>query len=196
MGTYLYVFAVSFFCLCFSGCGSLLPVAKTRTESPWHNFDQAKMTLEKVTPYQSTRDDLHTLSLDPFQNRNIEILTYLDLVELFMPNSSLHKEDLDEGVRNCLDVQDKCYGYKIAVSNMESRRFGSVFLDLFNFKRKSHRTGWKFKALLILQDDLVVYKISGGTPKIDEYVYKKNPLGPLQESEAILKDIGIETTFN
>jgi len=193
---YSYVLVVAFLCVCLAGCGSLLPVAKSRIESPWRTFDQAKATLDKVVPYQSTRDGLHTLSLDPFQNRNIEILTYLDLVELFMPNSSFHKEDLVEGVRNCLDVQEKCYGYRIAVSNMESRRFGSVFLDLFNFKRKSHRTGWKFKALLILQDDLVVYKISGGKPKIDEYVYKKNPLGPLQESESILKDIGIETSFN
>ena len=113
-----------------------------------------------------------------------------------MPNSSFHKNDLDKGVRNCLDTQDKCYGYKISVTNMESRRFGNVFLDLFNFKRKSHRTGWRFNALVILQDDLVVYKISGGKPKIDEYVYKRNPLGPLQESEAILQDIAIESTFD
>ena len=196
MAKFRYVLIYIFLCTSLSGCGSLLPVAKSRTESPWHSFDQAKTTLEKVVPYKSTRTELQALSLDPFYNKNIEILTYLDLVELFMPNSSFHKGDLDEGIRNCLDVQDKCYGYKIAVSNMESRRFGSVILDLFNFKRKSHRTGWKFKALLVLQDDLVVYKISGGTPKIDEYVYKKNPLGPLQESEAILKDIAIETTFD
>lgn len=196
MTKYLYFLIYILFCLVLSGCGSLLPVAKSRTESPWHNFDQAKETVDKVIPYQSTREDLVTLSLDPFQNKNIEILTYLDLAALFMPNASFRKEDLVEGVRNCLDVQEKCYGYRIAVSNMESRRFGNVFLDLFNFKRKSHRTGWKFEALLILQDDVVVYKIRGGTPKIDEYVYKRNPLGPLQESEAILKDIGIETTFD
>ncbi|MCK5194599.1 MAG: hypothetical protein KAQ71_12370 [Desulfobulbaceae bacterium] len=193
---YLYIYTVVFLCMCLSGCGSLLPVAKSRTESPWRTFDEAKTTLDKVIPYQSTRDDLHTLSLDPFQNRNIEILTYLDLVKLFMPNSSFHKDDLDEGLKNCLDVQEHCYGYRIAVGNMESRRFGSVFLDLFNFKRKSHKTGWKFKALLILQDDLVVYKISGGSPNIDKYVYKKNPLGPLQSSETIVKDIAIETTFD
>jgi hypothetical protein len=192
----LYLLAVAFFCLCLSGCGSLLPVAKSRTESPWRTFNQAKTTLDKVVPYQSSRDDLHTLSLDPFYNNNIEILTYLDLVELFMPNSSFRKEDLVEGVKNCLDAQEKCSGYRIAISNMESRRFGNVFLDLFNFKRKSHRTGWTFKALLILQDDLVIYKISGGKPKIDEYMYKRNPLGPLQESEAIAKDIAIETTFD
>ncbi|MBC8317667.1 MAG: hypothetical protein H8E41_07150 [Desulfobulbaceae bacterium] len=193
---YLYILVVTFVCLCLSGCGFMLPVAKSRTESPWHNFDQAKAALDKVVPYQSTRDDLVTLSLDPFQNTNIEVLTYLDLVEVFMPNASFRKEDLVEGVRNCLDVQEKCYGYRIAVTNMESRRFGSVFLDLFNFKRKSHKTGWKFNALLVLQEDIVVYKINGGKPKIDEYLYKRNPLGPFQESEAIVKDIGIETSFD
>ena len=193
---YLYIPVAVFLCICLSGCGFLLPVAKSRTETPWRTFDEAKETVDKVIPYQSTRADLAALSLDPFQNTNIEILTYLDLAELFMPNSSFRREDLDEGIRNCLDVQEKCYGYRITVSNMESRRFGSVFLDLFNFKRKSHKTGWKFKALLILRDDLVVYKISGGTPRIDEYLYKRNPLGPFQESEAIVKDIGIETSFD
>jgi hypothetical protein len=174
----------------------LLPVAKSRTESPWRTFDEAKTTLDTVVPYKSTRNDLHTLCLDPFHNNNIEILNYLDLVKLFMPNSSFRKEDLDEGVKKCLEVQENCYGYRIALSNMKSKRYGNVFLDLFNFKRKSHKTGWKFKALLILQEDLVVYKISGGTPNINRYEYKKNPLGPLQSSETIVRDIAIETSFD
>ena len=58
-------FICIFLCLGISGCGSLLPVAKKRTETPWRNFDQAKASLDQVVPYQSTRQDLVALALDP-----------------------------------------------------------------------------------------------------------------------------------
>lgn len=192
----LHLICGTLLCLTPSACGvSLLPVSRNRVESPWQSFAQAKDAFDKVIPYQTTKDDLHALSLDPFQNTNIEILTYLDLTKLFMPNSSFRKEDLDQRMQNCLNALDKCYGYNLTLSNMESKRYGNVVLDLFNFKRKSQKKGWIFKALIVLQDDVVVYKIWGGKPQVDEYVYNKNPLGPLQESEGTIKSIAVETAF-
>ena len=53
-------------------------------------------------------------------------------------------------------------------------------LDLFGFRRKTKISGWEFKAIIVLKNDLVVYKISGGKPKVDELLDEKKPLGPLQ----------------
>ena len=185
-----------FLCCMISGCGTLLPVARGKVKSPWHSFEEAKTAFDKITPNLTNKDDLQKLSFDPFINPNIEILTYLDLTGMFIPNSSFQKEDLAQEVRECLAAKDKCYGYEMVIRNMESKRYGNVLLDLFNFRRKSQKKGWQFNALLVLQDDLVVYKIWGGKPRVDEYIYKKNPLGPLQQSEGILRDIAVESTFD
>jgi hypothetical protein len=54
-------------------------------------------------------------------------------------------------------------------------------------------TGWEFNAFIVLKNDLVVYKISGGKPKIDELVDQKKPLGPLQDigGDTLIKAAGL-----
>ncbi len=192
----LSLLSLALVCQLIAGCSlSLLPVAKGSLESPWKSFTQAKQTFDLIIPYQTSEAELQALAFSPYQNPNIEIISYLDLINRFMPNSSVRKEDLAPGILECIESHDKCYGYELKASRMESRRYGNVFLDLFNFKRKAHKTGWQFNALIIIKDSQVVYKLWSGKPKIDEYVYKKNPLGPIQESESLLQSIAVETTF-
>ena len=38
------------------------------------------------------------------------------------------------------------------------------------------------EAVVLITDDVVVYKLTGGQPAIHEYEDSSNPLGPLQES--------------
>ena len=182
-------------CALIAGCSSLLPVAKESLQSPWKSFAEAKQTFDLVIPYETNEAELQTLAFSPYQNANIKIVSYLNLVNRFMPNSSVRKKDLAPGVRECIESHDKCYGYELQVNRLESRRYGNVFLDLFNFRRTTHKTGWEFNALIIIKDDQVIYKLWSGSPKIDQYVYKKNPLGPLQKSEGAIQAIAIETTF-
>lgn len=181
--------------LVVSCSASLLPLAKESLVSPWKSFAEAKQTFDLVVPYQTSVSDLQALAFSPYQNPNIEIVSYLKLINRFMPNSSVRKEDLAAGVLECIESHDKCYGYELTVSRLESQRYGNVFLDLFNFKRKTHKTGWQFNALIIIKDNQVVYKLWSGKPKIDQYEYKKNPLGPIQKSENVIQTIAIETTF-
>ena len=60
------------------------------------------------------------------------------------------------------------------------KRYGNFFLDFFNFERRTKVTGWEFNAVLIIKDDLVIYKLISGQPAIQEYEEANNPLGPLQ----------------
>jgi len=76
-----------------------------------------------------------------------------------MPNSSVSKEEFTPGILECIESHDKCYGFELSVNRMENRRYGNVLLDLFNFKRKDHKTGWQFNALIIIKDSQVVYKL-------------------------------------
>ncbi len=187
-------FAVVLVVLSNSGC-AMLPVAKSHQESPWHSFDQAKTLFDQIVPYQTTRAELQALQIDPIRTPNIQILSYPDIVQLFFPNSSIKLADLDQGLRDCVAASENCQALQINLQRIVAERHGNVLLDLFRFKRQVHQTGWHFNAVLIMVEDLVVYKIWGGTPKVDEHLYRKNPLGPLQEPADLIRDTAIVNTL-
>ncbi|MEW6002980.1 MAG: hypothetical protein AB1638_10095 [Nitrospirota bacterium] len=178
-------------------CGSLLPSIKETPKARWKSFDEAKNTFEKIIPYQTKTEELHQLGFDPFLTPNLKISTYLDIIQLFMFNPfmfnpSIKKEELDDGIQACIDAKTKCTAYEIGLKNVSRARHGSVFLDLFNFKRRTKETGWEFKALIVIVDNIVVYKLWGGKPIIDESREVKNPLGPLQNPSDLLIDTTIK----
>ena len=169
-----------------AGCGSLLPSAKQTVLSPWNSFDEAKADFDRIVPYESKKEDLRALGFDPYSIPNIKILTYLDIMNRFMPNPSIRREDLDEGIQACIEVRARCGGFDFSPTVVNSKRYGSVLADLLNFRRRTNETGWQFQALIVLIDDVVVYKLWGGRPIIDEYRETKNPLGPLQNANDLL----------
>jgi len=170
-------------------CSSLLPSSQKDIKSPWNEFNDAKLSFDKIVPYKTTSEDLSKLGFDPAETPNIELLNYLDVVQYFMPNQNIKKEELDEGLLGCISARDSCRAYEVKLSKVSTKRFGNVLLDLFGFRRKTKISGWEFKAIIVLNNDLVVYKIWGGKPKIDETTDEKKPLGPLQNSEGILKQL-------
>ena len=56
------------------------------------------------------------------------------------------------------------------------------------FKRKREDYGWYFNALIVINEDLVIYKLWGGKPMTHEFHETKKPLGPFQESESIMRE--------
>jgi len=68
---------------------------------------------------------------------------------------------------------------------------GNFWLDIFEFERLTKESGWEFKGLIIVIDNLVVYKEPvAGKPKIDVEELEKKPLGLLQEIGDLVIDIG------
>ena len=49
------------------------------------------------------------------------------------------------------------------------------------FQRETTETGWSASMLLLLVDDVVVYKLWSGTPRVEERGKETNPLGPAQD---------------
>jgi len=178
-------------CICFFliGCGSLLPSAKVETKTyTWETFDEAKTAFEEIIPEKTTKEDLQEIGYELGSTPNLTILNHLDIIRLFMVNPSIKKEDLAPGIQSCIDAKTNCSAYELNLKNISSNRYGNVLLDLFNFKRKTKETGWKFNALIVMVNGTVVYKHWGGTPIIDEYKEVKNPLGPVQDASGLAKD--------
>ena len=174
--------------LCFTGCSSTayLPSARETIQSPWKSFEAIKVAFDKIIPDQTSTKELQKLGFDPFTTPNIELINYLDITQRFMPNQSFQIEDLDEALQRCLNDRERCHAYEVNMHHTSQDRYGNVVFDLFNFRRKTKLTGWEFRAIIVMQDDLVIYKLWSGKPKIDENRDTKNPFGPLQGSEGVI----------
>lgn len=166
--------------LLLSGCSSLLP--RTRNESsPFQTYEQARQAIEGLVPMQSKTSALSNLGIDPVQQPNTVILTHADIVRRFVPSGLVKREDLDPGVLACLEARAACRGWEITGARIARQRTGNFLTDFTNFSRRTETTGWRFNALVLLVDDLVVYRSWGGQPRVNEIEVTTNPLGPLQD---------------
>jgi len=163
-----------------AGCTSLLPRSKEITASPWQSYREAQQAFDLIIPGKTTSAELRELSLDPEVMPNIAILNYSDVLRRFMLNQSVTMSDLDHGVQECIMAKTVCRGYEINQRLVKKHRNGSFWLDFLGFKRETHVEGWRFNALLLLKDGIVIYKLTGGQPVIQESEHSQNPLGPVQ----------------
>ncbi len=167
--------------LCLScGCTSLLPRSKESTTSPWQTYQDVEQAFDRIKPGETTVVDLKGLMLDPASNPNIAILNYSDVLRRFLLNQSISLNDLDTGVRECVLAKIHCRGFEINQKSVQKHRNGSFWLDLLGFKRETHTAGWRFSGLILLKENVVVYKLTGGQPTILEIEDNTNPLGPVQ----------------
>lgn len=162
------------------GCADWLPRADVATQQAWSNFEEAKAAIERVEPHVTTRGELTAAGIDPLQNAAITILSLPDVMQRFTVGTALNADELDPGIRRCLVAGNACTGYSILVRRNDRSRIGNFWLDTFNFRRETDVTGWTFNALILFVDDVVVYTVHGGQPRIHEKEISRNPLGPLQ----------------
>jgi hypothetical protein len=172
-----------FLLLVLMGCHkNLLPHSTITIRSPWENFDGAKITYERIVPGTTTIDDLKNFGFDPTLVPNIRIMTSTEVINVFMPNPTIRKEDLDPGIQKCIDARDHCVAYQVLPGITYSDRIGNFWLDLFTFKRHTVNTGWQFRGLITIVDGVVTYRDPpGGQPIIHTEQVDIKPLGPLQD---------------
>lgn len=175
----LAVFSISLF---ISACSGSLPKSEDKTKSPWRTFDEAYTAYEKIIINESTTEDLRKLGFDPYITANVRILSYLDVLVKFMPTNSVQMDQLPISVQKCLAKQKACKAYEAHPGTIKRKRVGNAFLDLLSFKRQTIETGWRFNALIVLDDDVAIYKVWSGIPMVDSERFRRNPLGPLQGS--------------
>jgi hypothetical protein len=164
-----------------AGCRSLFSSSQSTTVSRWNSYSEVEAAFGKITPYHTSIADLKSLGFHPAASPNVKILTYVDIVQTFMPNPAIRMEDLPPAVRECIEAKEKSRAYLVELQNILDKRHGSLILDVFGFKRKTHESGWRFKGLILIKDDLVVYKLSSGEPLVSREDKRLRPLGPLQE---------------
>ena len=163
-----------------SSCKALLPRSESGAKSQWANFDTATQNFNRIKPYETDKSQLAALGMDPVSNPNVTILNYSDVIRRFIPSSAVASENLDRGISECITAKNECSAYEIDVKTLQKKRNGNFWLDALNFKRHTDISGWRFTGLIVMKGDLVVYKLSGGQPRIQEAEVTRNPLGPFQ----------------
>ena len=162
------------------GCQGLLPKADVRTSVDWKSFEDARDTIESFVPYTTRKEEIAAKGIDPYVNPAVSLLSYSDILQRFASSSAVRREDFDPGIRDCLSAGKRCIGYSIVAKRIHKDRVGNFWLDSLNFHREIDITGWSFNGLVILVDDVVVYTLYSGQPRLKDHEDTRNPLGPLQ----------------
>ena len=163
-----------------TGCASLLPEAKQETQTPWRTYADAQAMYEKVIPGTTRLAELKALGVDPAQTSNVSYLGHADMLRRLLPTSSFDIGILAPGLRECMTSDRPCFAYEIEQISLDRQRYGSFWLDFFNFKRQVNVSGWQFDAIFVIKDDTVVYKHWSGKPNLHQKEEERSPLGPLQ----------------
>jgi hypothetical protein len=173
-------FALAILVTGITGCSSLLPNSHSEASS-FKTFEEARAAIESLIPMQSNQDTLTALGIEAGKQPNTTLLTHADVVRRFVPGSVLTKQDLNAGIVACIEAKDSCRGLEVLASRIDKVRSGNFFADFLNFSRRTDTTGWRFNAVILLVDNVVVYRTWGGQPAVNETEVHKNPLGPLQD---------------
>jgi hypothetical protein len=166
-----------------TGCQSMFISRQSATLAQWTNWDQINIAFNKIAPDHTTVNDLQTMGFDPKVTPNIKIMPYVDVMPIFMPNPNIHMDDLPIGVRVYVQAKKGNLAYLVELENVKEKRHGNLVLDVFGFKRQTHQSGWRFKGLILIKDDTVVYTLCSGEPDISREDSNVRPLGPFQEMD-------------
>ena len=159
----------------------LLPSEHDETSSDFLTYEDAMTAFECIVVDSTNTDELKALGFDLSNGNNIEILTYTDVVSIFLANPNLTVNDIPSGILRCLRAQSGCKAYRYNIRNITERRYGNFFIDVLEFRKRTRTTGWEFNALLVIVDNVVVYSSYSGLPNINKTEVEKNPLGPLND---------------
>ncbi|TMH63540.1 MAG: hypothetical protein E6H57_17025 [Betaproteobacteria bacterium] len=182
--------ALVFFLGTVAGCSSLLPKSKETTGaagSGWQSYQDAQQAFDRIVPGKTTVAELQEMRLDPRLNPNTTQLPRHELLQRFIVNQSVSMNDLDEGVRDCLQAREQCRALEVNQTASQTKRTGNAALDIAKVYRETHTSGWRFCGLILVKDGVVVYKLTSGQPAIHEIAHNQDVLGPLQALSSKLK---------
>jgi len=164
-----------------TSCKTLLPGDEHRAISSWQSYQHAENTFNQIQPGTTTSSELQVLGLNFRETPNLKKLTYLDLMARFNLDDSVFSDiKLPKGVQEALNKHHHCSGLELNLKSHYNKRIGSFWKDVLGFQQVTKTHGWEFTGLIVIVDDIVVYVLTSGSPKIENIRTDKKPLGPFQ----------------
>jgi hypothetical protein len=164
-----------------SGCGGgLLPDQKGQNASPFETYDQVVDAFDQIVPGMTRAEDLANLGFDA-RTANVDVLSYVNVEERFLPAAGVRWEHLNPAVQACIRAELFCTGYVFHPGRTASRRLGSFLPDVLGFERITRSTRWSADVILLVMNGRVVHKVFSGNPRTENLEDRRQPLGPLQD---------------
>ena len=161
-------------------CSSLLPTSSTAASAGFGSFDEARLAAEQILPLTTHIQELDLLGFDTREGLNVTLVSYPEIVVRLTPHPGVPIGQLDAGIRHCIEIHMACRGYLFRFERENRERQGNFFLDFFNVSRTTHLTGWRFEALIVVSNDMVLFRNYSGQARIERVDRQINPLGPFQ----------------
>ncbi len=165
------------------GCASfgLLPSRSAfAQDQTFKNYQDVVAAYENIVPGQTRADELAKLGFDVAARPNAETLSYLGVIERFLPRQSVRFDRLATPVQTCITAQQRCSAYVFRPSQLEQERTGSIVFDLLGFEHTTIDRGWRAEVVFLIQDGRVAYKAISGKPHLESYHEDIEPPRPLQ----------------
>lgn len=172
-----------FITLALVGCGGLglLPYQTDIQTTRFESYQAVEAAYREIMPGETRASDLSQAGFDATTSPNVEILSYLGVIERFMPRDSIGFDRLDPAVQSCIEARDRCTAYVFRPEQLHQERTGNFFLDILGFERTTVSSGWSAEVVFLVEDGRVAYKVMSGRPNIQDSHDKVQPLGPLQD---------------
>jgi hypothetical protein len=118
-----------------SACGGgLLPDQNAKNASPFESYDQVVDAFDQIVPGMTRAEDLANLGFDA-RTANVDVLSYLNVEERFLPAAGVRWEHLDPAVQACIRAEAFCTGYVFHPGRTASKRPGRFLPDVLGFER-------------------------------------------------------------
>ena len=158
------------------GCASLLP-SSDATDSPFRSFSGAFEAFAVVEPGRTTIADLKALRIDP-EAQGVTVRPYTAIAEVLLPHEGVPDDLHPPAVAECFEARGRCQVWLLDVERLKRRRVGNWFVDALRFRRYREMEGFLFSGVLLVLDEVAVYKLWAGIPSIQILGEETNPLGP------------------
>jgi hypothetical protein len=172
-----------------AGCSGILPRESDANTAEFQNYNDLVTAYDKIVPGSTTLSQLAAIGLDPQKLPNIEVLSYIEVTDKFMPQySPITIDRVPNGARACIEAKTRCSAFVFRFDRRQTRHNGNVIADVFQFQQDKVKYGWSAEIILLMRDENVVYKVISGMPYAEERIGNTRPLGPLQNVDGIGDD--------
>ena len=130
-----------------------------------------------IVPGATTAAQLKKLQIDP-DTQGVTVRPYTAIAEVLLPHEGLPADLHPPAVAACIEARDRCEVWLLDVERLKRRRVGNWFVDTLRFRRDREIDGFLFSGVLLLLDDVAIFKLWAGLPSIQIRGQENNPLGP------------------
>jgi|SRR5579871_6540882 len=150
--------------LALIGCGALTLLPRQNDPVPVRIMSVRDLAAayERVQPGLTRASELSHLGFDP-GSANAQVLSYLGVMERFMPNDSLRFDRLDAAVQDCIEARDHCTALVFRPMGHSSVPGPAGFLSALGLGAAA-AVSQAPEVTLLVRDGRVAFKMISGMP--------------------------------